>query len=69
MKAQMVRVEINKPGRGELAIELGHCPIQEHGICRLELIKCNYGRTEIRVPLPVCPMSNKSVVTLKFRAI
>jgi len=68
-KAQKIRIEIDKPGRGKSVHEFEHCPLKEHGVCRLELIKCNYGLTEISIPKSVCPLSNKSIVTLKISVI
>lgn len=65
-KAHKIRVEVDRSGRGASIHELESCPIKKNGICRLELIKCNYGQTEIHVPSPVCPMSSKTVVTLKI---
>ena len=63
----IIRIEINKPRRGNSAIELEHCPLIENGICRLENINCNYGLTEVKIPFPTCPLSNEQIITLKFK--
>ncbi len=65
-KAHKIRVEVDRPGRGTSIHELESCPIKKNGICRFEMIKCDYGLSEIYIPSPVCPMSGKAVVTLKI---
>ncbi len=70
MEAHNIRIEIDRPGRGEVAVEMSSCPIKGNdNICRIELIQCKYGLTEATIPEPNCPFWQDNTVTIRFKAI
>ena len=65
MKSHRIVIETTKAGRGTEVLRKESCPFKKGGdICTLESIECRYGLTEVKVPLPVCPL--KMGVTQKI---
>lgn len=68
---EKVRVEIDVPGSGSMALEYEHCLIREHKLgsdtCPLNGCDCRFGLTEAQVP-SVCPI-RIGTVKMKFTRI
>ena len=68
MKIHKIVIHTHKVGREEKTVIQEGCPFNRtNNICILECVVCKYGLTEVKVPLPVCPLKMGVTQTITIK--